>query len=246
MNISRFKSIISSGLILCLSIVAGCRHTVINDSETEAIVTLDQYRRAYSIIQKVDYIPFVVTRDGCYARALYMAMELAAEQIQSSSTFVLAAQGTLLHLNDGTVWLYHVAPMLQVPGYAAAIMDPSMAQQPMAQSEWLAAMHGQGATVYSIPGPYYGYWYGSQPFQSNVISSFAEMPSFRVEDIQHACQTANMLIGEENNLTADQKATKREKLADRTVYLGQMMVKVGKLTNTRGIQHYNCQLLPSY
>src|SRR5690348_6562813 len=57
------------------------------DSDVRAYVSQDVANQAYEIIKGMDYIPWTVARDGCYARALYMAMELAAQDIPSSNIY---------------------------------------------------------------------------------------------------------------------------------------------------------------
>jgi len=224
----------------------GCGRRSANTSQPEALVSLEQYQESFNIVRSVDYLPFKVTRDGCYARALFLAMELAVQGIPSSSTFVVAPQGELLYLNDGTPWLYHIAPMLQVPGYAPMILDPAMSAAPMRQQDWLQAMHGQNAFVYSLPGSDYGYRYGTQVLGSQIVSSLDQMPAFRVEDIQHACQSLDKFWGEAQGITETDRALHRQALATRAVELGQQLLARGKLVNAVGLTRYDCQLAPSW
>jgi len=242
-----FRPRLWSSLLLGLTLLeGGCGQRPLNTSQPAALVSLEQYQESYNIVRGVDYLPFQVTRDGCYARALFLAMELAAQGIPSSSTFVVAPRGGLLYLSDGTPWLYHVAPMLQVPGYAPMILDPAISAAPMRQQDWLQAMHGQNAFVYSLPGSDYGYRYGSQILSSQIVSSLDQMPPFRVEDIQHACQSLDKFWGEVPGITATERAQRRQTLANRAVELGQQLQARGKLVNAMGLTRYDCQLAPSW
>ena len=56
----------------------------------DAVVTGGTFGRASAIVRGIDYLPFEYQADGCYARALYMGMELAAEGIESNAIFVFA------------------------------------------------------------------------------------------------------------------------------------------------------------
>ena len=62
-----------------------------NSSLQDAVVSSDQANRAYQITaQTKSYLPYEYTPDGCYARASYMQMELAAAGIPSRVAYVRA------------------------------------------------------------------------------------------------------------------------------------------------------------
>ncbi len=80
------------------------------NSQSKALVTIDQAKQAFKIVADINYIPFTYIVDGCYARALYMSMELAAQKIPSSAYYIFG----YLQPTDSVSWSYHVAPALQV------------------------------------------------------------------------------------------------------------------------------------
>src|SRR5687767_6751444 len=82
-------------------------------SDTQELVDQATFKKAFKIVSAIDYLPWEYKVDGCYARALYMSMELAAEGIPSNAAFAFADEFDELRVGE-IEWQYHVAPMLQV------------------------------------------------------------------------------------------------------------------------------------
>ena len=83
------------------------------ESAEFSLVQKQTFERAYQIIEGIDYLPFQYKDDGCYARALYMSMELTSDRIASNSLFAFANGDHYLEVGD-LAWSYHVAPLLGV------------------------------------------------------------------------------------------------------------------------------------
>src|SRR5689334_17788201 len=80
-------------------------------SSDQPLVSEATFNAAFRIVKAIDYVPFQYKVDGCYARALYMSMELASEGIESNAIFAFANEEAPLTVGD-IQWSYHVAPML--------------------------------------------------------------------------------------------------------------------------------------
>src|SRR5262245_55851675 len=106
---------------------------------TQDIVTKDVFQRAFATLDRVDYLPFEYTADGCYARAFYMSMELASQSIESNAVFALQRHG-VDGAPDGpqpmfgpSAWGFHTAPLLEVgtPDRAEPfVVDPAIGHTP--------------------------------------------------------------------------------------------------------------------
>ena len=124
----------------------------------DAIVTSEQAKKAYNVVESTrNYLPYEYTRDGCYARASYMQMELAKEGIPSRAVYVRAPvdrdssgniTGWSSDPNIPTLkpenWVYHVAPAIIVDG-KEMVLDPSLNKTPgsggaMTFDEWNTKM----------------------------------------------------------------------------------------------------------
>ncbi len=104
-------------------------------SDTSALVSQQQASQAFAIVNAIDYLPFTYIVDGCYARSLYMSLELAVEEIPSSAHYVSG----YLQPTDTVAWSYHVAPLLQVRDSAQEpwILDPAFETEPLTRTEWI-------------------------------------------------------------------------------------------------------------
>jgi hypothetical protein len=104
-------------------------------SDTSALVSQQQANQAFSIVKEIDYLPFTFIEDGCYARSLYMSLELAAQGVPSSALYVYGA----LRPTETLYWSYHVAPMLQVNDSAQEpwVLDPAFEVEPLTRTQWL-------------------------------------------------------------------------------------------------------------
>ncbi len=199
----------------------------IGQSEQRAVVSPEDAARAYEVVGKLDYLPFNYKDDGCYARALYMSMEIAAKGIPSSSQFVM---GTL-RPDARIVWGYHVAPMLQIDG-VRTIIDPSMEKTPVTFDTWVSHMaRADEVDTFFVPGSQY-LPDRSAPHTDPMITGFDQLPKFQTKDVAHACGVLWRYLGLEN----PQRPRGREKLVSRTRTLVVALHQVDKLDYTSGDQ----------
>ncbi|MBP9706720.1 MAG: hypothetical protein KBD78_03695 [Oligoflexales bacterium] len=224
----------------------------INGSQSKSYVTYDQARRAFELVGAVDYLPFEYKLDGCYARSMYMAMELASEKIASSSQFALGN----LEPSREISWWYHVAPMLvatrEDPKTAQAeasytyqkgsskellakqanvepiILDPSLHQSPVWRSNWIESLKAKGELeLIAIPGnqnnPYMAYSYKYDKY--DLARSYEEMGEFSIYDIEASCLVMlEYLELEGQNILVE--TAKKNKLLQRTGELFEILSSV--------------------
>jgi hypothetical protein len=230
--------------VAMIAFAAGCApaHEDAVDStnaSAEDLVTRETFDKAFAIVQGVDYLPFKYKVDGCYARALYMSMELAAKNMESNAVFAFAQPGTALQVGS-VEWGYHVAPMLEVGTTAESavhmVIDPALSNAPLTEAQWVQKMTGPETTVAPtmlfVPGSDYA------PFeaQSDVdhqnfdTPSFDAMPPFKASDIQSACGVMFNYLTLETDTDADTVARKQQTLLARTPALVAALTEAGKLT----------------
>jgi RHS repeat-associated protein len=128
-------------------------------------------------------IAFNYPIDGCYARAHLMSQRI--EQRYGVTVYKVWIFGPLRVSTEGpwgeVGWRYHVAPVVwtALPGRSGVpmVIDPSIADRPVAIEEWKAIMHASDLTVQVLPlgqAPRYppntgevlpgsGYWPGPDP-----------------------------------------------------------------------------------
>ncbi|WP_394831603.1 hypothetical protein LVJ94_34330 [Pendulispora rubella] len=183
-----------------------------------AVVSPEVAARAFDIVRGVDYLPFGYKEEGCNERALYMAMELAAQKIPSSALY---AEGDLRPSED-VEWEYHVAPMLQIDG-KQMVIDPSLESAPVTVDAWIADMRSPANVVtFFVPGSHAKKARRSgQP----MIRSFDELPPFDKNDIMSSCGVMWNFLGRE----APFRPEHRSRLLERTKALVAQLVAVGKL-----------------
>jgi hypothetical protein len=200
-----------------------------------AIVSESQATRAFEIAGGIDYLPWGYTADGCYARALYMSMELAIERIPSSSEYIVADDNAVLDPGNGIQWGWHVAPMVKIGADGVpTIIDPSLFSAPeVARSldAWVQASNPVPAGAYKtylVQGSHY--WQSNNRVDNAPIGSFAELDPFHGEDIESACGVAYTYLEREQPApTADALDAKRQHLVARTRELIDGLHAVGKL-----------------
>ncbi|WP_141736220.1 protein-glutamine glutaminase family protein [Oligoflexus tunisiensis] len=122
-------------LFFSLLTLTACGQQSRQTSDTSALVSQQQATQAFSIVKAIDYLPFTFIEDGCYARSLYMSLELASQRIPSSALYVYG----VLQPTPSVSWSYHVAPMIQVTNSAqeAWVLDPAFEREPLTRSQWL-------------------------------------------------------------------------------------------------------------
>lgn len=201
-------------------------------SQKESIDTL---KKARWVIERIDYLPFTSKSDGCYARALYMGMELAIYGIPATNQYVFGN----LRPGKNLRWKYHVAPMVAVDSpIEYAVFDPSLNGAPMSRQQWVRFNRPQGTTeLYVSPASHYlksqvqalnqqqkrGYSLNSR------VKRVRRLPRYNMEDIADACETAWEHIGLEKNLSRRQRSRKKQRLEQRTQYLMKRLKQLGLL-----------------
>ena len=185
--------------------------------------------RAERIIDRIDYLPFTSKKDGCYARALYMGMELAIHGIPALNHYVFGS----LRPTKGIRWRYHVAPMVATNGQLV-VFDPSLNERPLTRRRWLALNRPRGQTqTFVTPASHYRRDrvepLSSQGEKGYSLSSryrrVKKFPKYRISHIADACRTAWTHIGKEN-IPRREKSIKRSKLNARTRYLIQKLKRL--------------------
>jgi len=209
-------------LICALALLISCGNEVTHSS-LDAFVSSEASKQAFEIIETIDYLPFAF-KDGCYARAFFMAMELAARGIPSSSQFIAGD----LHPTAKLSWRYHVAPMLIVGNRReATIIDPSLLPSPAPLDSWVRSNNPVGKiSLSAVPGSFYRPNSPAAPSEQRIVASFSEMPAFDVSNVREACSTLYSYLGNENAPNVTQK---RAKLAERAQLLIQELSRRGKL-----------------
>lgn len=214
-------------------------------TDDSAIVTSGTFAKAHGIMRGIDYLPYAYKPDGCYARALYISMELAAERIESNATYAVAKdeQNRLEIPGTTSTWMYHVAPMLMVARAGsdpvARVLDPAMTSAPLTHTDWLRRMgwergEANAPTLLSVPASKY-------PVKSDAdwsafvaskawsdVPSFAALPKFQMADVQHACNIVHAYLANEGKPASVVK-TRQAKLVSRSTKLVAELAAVGKL-----------------
>lgn len=219
-----FRRVILGALFIVQGSLAACRHAGAG-SEVQALVSHEQAAIAFAVVQEIEYLPFAYKQDGCYARALYMSMELAAHSIPSSSYYVY---GMLMPESD-IMWGYHVAPMVKDPAGKVWLLDPAFQREPLLEADWISKTRPflDMKTTYYTAGSKYLAGSGDNPgTSSDMVSSFAAMPAFNLDDIVHACSNLSTFLSEE---AARNERDKRARLFRRTAELARELKEMGKL-----------------
>jgi hypothetical protein len=213
-----------SAIVLTLS---ACGQNHVNTSESKAFVSADQASTAFAIVKSIDYLPFLYIEDGCYARSLYMSMELAVSGIPSSAFYVYGDLRPTSKVN----WGYHVAPLLQVGNNEAYILDPAFEKNPLRVSQWIAKnMPADGYEwVMKAGSAYFDEAGRTRQFNNtHMVQNFAEMPAFQTSDIGHACTVMFDYISNQTRGFSE-LISMRAKLLKRTSQMADALWKMGKL-----------------
>jgi hypothetical protein len=200
------------------------------------------WAQAVGYLQKISYLPWGYTNDGCYARALYYTMNLAAEGIPSNHVYIVAKPG--FGLGASGAWGYHVAPLVSQDSTGQLlVLDPIYAKTPIPlrnwyerQSQWEGTenapdLYVASGTTYGQPGT------GSRvpdPINADTATfrepaSFAEMGAFSIESINGACEKMHEYIDKEGSGSA---ATKHHDLSRDTKRLVTALADMGKLSGS--------------
>lgn len=199
--------------------------------------TLSRLDKARVVISKIDYLPFGFKKDGCFARALYMGMELAIHGISSSNQYIFGN----LKPNSDTKWIYHVAPLVEVGGNLRfAIFDPSFSRLPLTVKQWKRFSRPTGsAELYIAPASHYrksqvqkASMLGKKGYSArSVFRKVKRYPKYRIAHIANACHTSWKYIGQEKFIQNKEMRNKRFRLENRTKYLIRRLKEIGILNH---------------
>lgn len=208
-------------------------------SEQSARVTPQQAQLAAQLVDSTRaYLPFAYTVDGCYARALYMSMELASRRVPSSAQYLTGE----LYPSASVQWGWHVAPMVEIDGTTGrTILDPSLAPGgPIALEEWIRRSNPRGSyqLFWTLGSTYYLTGFYTPNDQAlPVIQSFAELAPFQRSDIEQACGVMSDYLSSEGR---SDEAQKRALLIGRTRSLANRLLGVGKLSGYQSQGALSC------
>lgn len=219
-------------------------------------VVKSAFDKAFTVVKGVDYLPFQYKVDGCYARALYMSMELAAKNIESNAVFAFAQPGAPLVVGD-IQWGYHVAPMIEVGTSADnavhTVIDPALSDRPITQEQWVAMM-GHPANEAADQAPQMLFVPGSDYAPAEAIAdtthanydtpNFHDLAPFKTSDIQSACGVMHNYLTLEQGSSADEVQRKQTKLLARSVALLTALAASGKLTSDVVFSAETCAATP--
>lgn len=228
-------SLIMVATLIFLS--TNCRKQIEIATETKAFVTPEQKQKALELVKNIDYLPWSYTLDGCFARATYIAMELAANDIPSSNIFILNEQ-----LNNG--WGWHVAPPLKPTSESESlVIDPALIPSgPVSVQEWLSRAGSKAASVsYAIlPGSNDRKASADQATNTapreaiptkddyaRMTHDFASMKPFKYENVVSDCQLMHQYLVKESHTDV---AGRQAKLIAQTKSLIKSLKSKGKLT----------------
>ncbi len=212
-------------------------------SSSEQPLTERDWSRAVSYLRNISYLPWGYTDDGCYARALYYTMNLAAEGIASNHVYIVAKSG--YGLGSTGAWSYHVAPLVSRDGTGELlVLDPIWVPsnpQPIRLTDWYTMQTQWEGTANApelrvSPGNTYGQR-GSgtlvpDPMRPSTASfrepaTFSAMPSFSIANINAACDVMHRYIDAEASANA---ASKHHDLSRDTKRLVTALADRGKLS----------------
>lgn len=220
-------------IVCCLWILVGCGGAAV--SETSAHVSRSTAERGFEAAERaIPYLPMRYTADGCYARAFYMAMEVAAEAIPVSVQYAYMVGGAL-EPDAETHWEYHVTPMLWIDNDAEPlVLDPVFFARPVERSTWVDRLHAVGgvAQLGFAQGSNLAFVSGALadgPFAANeLIDTFAAMAPFSAGDVSYACSIMSSYIANEPGLSRAEKWAKDDALKARTKVLAASLRALGK------------------
>jgi hypothetical protein len=217
------------------------------------------FTRMNAVVRRIDYLPFRYVNGGCHGRALYMAMELASEGLESNVIFAFTNGAALQYPRPAGGWLgwnFHVAPLLNVGPDAEhltpMVIDPVLADAPLTREAWIERMgYAPGAPHYPTTVMVPGSDYATEGAAAEVewkdkdLPDFAHLPPFRESDILDACSLMYGYIGKENPAPAgsglpsasDKKAT----LLRRTGELVDALDRRGKLNKNATFSAEACK-----
>ena len=124
-------------LALSLSICAFGFVACQQDKNDPSLTSDSNPAPASTVLKSIDYIDWTDVRLGCEARALYGAMESAAQKLKDYSLYIFPEPGQKIS-NDivGTEWDYHVAPIFSENG-GLRMLDKAFSEEVLTIPKWI-------------------------------------------------------------------------------------------------------------
>ncbi|MBF0442704.1 MAG: hypothetical protein HQK54_12430 [Oligoflexales bacterium] len=205
-------------------------------SEMNAIIPPQQASQAFNIVRGINYLPFFYKNDGCYARAFYINMELAAAGIPSSLLYQI---GNLQPPGaPGVKWTWHVAPLIKDTARMYPwIIDPSLANGPVIPEAWFRLSGNYDQYVkYAISNGGFensNWAFSNQrvadrrylPTQQDyqyMIKSYSSLYPFAVSRINYECSMAFLYLGDNNPALRQRLITRTRELMGWLNYRGKL------------------------
>lgn len=224
-------------------------------SSAEALTERD-WSRAIAYMGSLTYLPWSYTDDGCYARAIYYTMNLAAEGISANHVYIIA-KDSAHGLGSSGRWTYHVAPLVSRDNTnELRVLDPVYSSTPLLLSDWYdrqSIYEGTpNAPILKVaPGTSYGDRSGTivpDPHSPSTAAfreppRFASMPAFTISKVNAACNIMHSYIDREAT-TAAEKATKHHDLSMNTRRLVTSLADLRKLEGGTALDASCSQFAP--
>ena len=251
--------------IMIFGVLSACQDSQQpTESTSKAVVSVGQATHAFNVVKGIDYLPFTYADDGCYARSLYMGLELAAQEIPSSAVWLhgnlepFTNRRVVNSFGQPLTWRYHVAPLIiNKQTNSIYVLDPSLDNNPLLLDQWVDKADGLGSDneryqyVITDNTRINDLGFSKHGASLNNISkeifarkslmpySIDEMSMFNSKIIQAACEKMHQYIGREN-LDAGMQAAKRSKLIQATRRLVTNLQRKNLLDQTPGSTNGVC------
>lgn len=243
MNLRRLLSLTAS--FGALSFVTACAAPSSVDGDDVGVsaesLTERDWGRAISYLGALDYLPWGYTDDGCYARAIYYTMNLAAEGIAANHVYIIA-KDSAHGLGSTGRWTYHVAPLVSRDTTGQLfVLDPVYSRSPLPVADWYNRQSNwentPNAPILKVaPGTTYGDRSGTVVPNPQAASfaafrepAFSAMPAFSMSSVNAACAVMHRYIDAEPTTDAAVKARKHHDLSRDTRRLVTALTDARKL-----------------
>ena len=177
----------------------------------------------------ISYIPYEYAEDGCWVRAPFLGMELAAHNIPSAAISVQTCNGNFgLNGPEGVSWKYHVTIVIRHDG-ALKVIDPMLSDRLLTKDEWLDAIDADDDAKVSINSAAYptgsidlacGSYSGEEEY---IVDSVDEMTPFLLDNVMIYCAYMRQYLHESGKDTA----AREERLILRTRELVMQLYEIG-------------------
>jgi Glutaminase len=179
-------------LMLFVLVFTACGGSNSSDSQATALVSSQQFARAQTITNSLAELIRFRSPMICFARALFHAAALGAEEIPSSALYAYPRSGEFLQGTNGAQWNYHVAVAIRASDSSELmVLDPALSERPLVDWRWkeTLAPDDQLGRDLLLPGSVYARESADRPWRDGapMVTSFAGMPRFKQADIENAC-----------------------------------------------------------